>query len=176
MAEFDEALERGGSPYVFVWQNGNTNWDGVRLFLKDSLTSLLKELAAEIEDRMKMLNNDTQIERCHIENPAARGKFIGMDEARRIINAAPNPSTCPNRKISMNEEKMSPPKKYCRYCGAVLAAHRIKRFDEITGIQQTALHCTNMTCEEGCGFIGHVMSFWRQQCKRCGFVAWHGDL
>jgi len=38
--EFDRALERGGSPYVFVWQNGNTNWDGVRAFIKNLVASI----------------------------------------------------------------------------------------------------------------------------------------
>lgn len=61
---------------------------------------------------------------------------------------------------------------FCRYCGSKMEKHLINKYNEETGEQLTALHCTNLKCEIGCGQAGHIWGKWwkleRTTCQRCG--------
>lgn len=78
-----------------------------------------------------------------------------------------------NLTTTMNERK----EKFCEKCGSLLAEHLIGRFSKYTGEQKRELHCTNLFCEEGCKFHGHIWGkVWKlenwEKCQRCGYVIW----
>lgn len=63
-------------------------------------------------------------------------------------------------------------KKFCGECGSKLAKHFLQSFDEKTGKQEIAKHCTNLNCEQGCDHVGHIwggLFGLGNTCKRCGY-------
>ncbi len=67
-------------------------------------------------------------------------------------------------------------KSYCTLCGSLEKEYEGSYFDEQTGEKEKHLACSNINCQIGCSFEGHITKYTFMDrlllrdeiCKRCG--------